>query len=73
MCDATAFVSKELAFGRIGKMAAEALGSEMFQIVFWSAIGLGVVLAGAVGTLMSMDPTTDTLLYANDPLLKKEF
>ncbi len=54
-------------------MSATVMGSEMFQVVFWSAVGLAVILAGAVGTLLSMDPTTDTLLYANDPLLKKEF
>lgn len=43
---------------------------DMFQVVFWSAITLSVILFGAVGTLVSMDPTTDTLLYANDPLKK---
>lgn len=49
---------------------AVVMDSEMFQIVFWSSVGLSVIVFGAVATLASMDPSTDTLLYANDPLKK---
>ena len=46
------------------------MDSEMFQIVFWSSVGLIAIMGGAIATLMSMDPTMDTLLYANDALKK---
>lgn len=45
-------------------------GDDMFQIILWSAIGLMVSLFGAVLALMNLDPTTDALLYAGDPLKK---
>jgi len=43
-------------------------GDEIFQVILWSAIGLGSTLFGAVYALMKLDPTTDALLYNNDPL-----
>lgn len=43
----------------------------MFQIVFWSSVGLIVMLFSAIAVLASMDPSTDTLLYANDALNQK--
>lgn len=46
------------------------MDSEIFQIVFWSCLGLGFVSIAAVLTLMRMDPASDALLYANDPLKK---
>lgn len=42
--------------------------TEMFQIVFWSCVVLGAVMGGSILTLMKMDPTTDALLYSDDPL-----
>jgi len=42
----------------------------MFQLILWSAIGLIVALFAAVAALMNLDPTTDALLYADDPLKK---
>lgn len=45
-------------------------GDEMFQVILWSSIGLMVALFGAVVALMNLDPTTDALLYAGDPLKK---
>lgn len=42
----------------------------MFQLILWSVIGLMVALLGAVLALMNLDPTTDALLYADDPLKK---
>lgn len=49
----------------------QAVDSEMFQIIFWSSVSLIVLLIASVLTLAYMDPTTDTLLYANDALNKK--
>lgn len=43
---------------------------EIFQIVFWSSVALILLIIGSVGALSTMDPSTDTLLYANDPLKK---
>lgn len=43
-------------------------GDEIFQVILWSAIGLGGALFAAVVALMKLDPTTDALLYNNDPL-----
>lgn len=45
--------------------------NDMFQIIFWSSLGLIVLMVSSVLALMSMDPTTDTLLYANDALNTK--
>lgn len=42
----------------------------MFQIIFWSSLGLIVILIMSVAALASLDPSTDTLLYANDALKK---
>ncbi len=47
-----------------------AVDEAMFQVILWSSIGLGVALVGAVAALVSMDPTTDKLIYAADPLKK---
>lgn len=47
------------------------MDSDMFQILFWTSLGLILLLIGSVAALASMDPTTDTLLYANDALQQK--
>ena len=44
--------------------------SDIFQIIFWTALLLIVAIAGSIAVLTGMDPTTDALLYANDPLKK---
>lgn len=46
------------------------MDSEMFQIIFWSSVALIGIMAAAIATLAAMDPSTDTLLYANDALKK---
>lgn len=53
--------------------APSAMEAEMFQIVFWSSVVLAVMLSVAVGTLATMDSTSDSLLFANDPLKKSLF
>jgi hypothetical protein len=46
------------------------MDAEMFQIVFWSSILLVISLGAGVGVLAQLDPSSDALLYAGDPLKK---
>lgn len=47
-----------------------ALEPEIFQIVFWSSILLVITLGASVAVLFNLDPSSDALLYAGDPLKK---
>lgn len=47
-----------------------ALEPEIFQIVFWSSILLVIALGASVAVLFTLDPSSDALLYAGDPLKK---